>query len=725
MGQGDRLGDSVSGSGCQSPSDVQTQLQKILNSPEFAGADRLRQFLEFIVKRTLEGQGDGLKEVVIGVELLKKPHFNPKFDGSVRITASRVRAKLDEYYTGRGKNDTLHIGLPVGHYVPEFVLIAKPPQQHRRELAAMGGHPRGRIAIGLGIALLTAGLGALFWHMLSRSTANERRQTRWGRLLAKATSEGRYPKSIHLGYGADWVAASPDESTVFASTWWSPRVTVISTRDDSVKTLVLPQDAGPLTVSPDGRRLYVGSRIGGIMVAEPPFASATSRVLPTPGPVWDLAVTPDGSKVFVASGYQGVWRFRTRDRASSRLTTEGCPEQLSMDPDGRILVVNYQCGGPGGSSGHDAIEFIDTVTEKRMGTINGLAFVGGPASYSPDGSSLIVSGLDACTDPQYDHVNCPAVPSHVFHIIHMPDRRLIEPLGLPVETGRATFIDSARVLVMGRGLRVQDAFLSSMLERWSPSEPGDGQTVYDFEAIALLAKRRRAYVNDRNHKTIRIFDAESDDCSPPLRGLVAHYTGDGVLSNVAGGSALLELGKVAFGSGRIGQAFSFDGASSHLVEQKWGHYQFGYRDSSIVLYAKFTSLQGAITILERGSTNGGPSARLLKAADDRLTFEFTALGQPPQILNSTTRVLANRWYHIAAVKTDGGLTLYVDGVPESRSNSGIGRISEWFPFHIGSDSKGKSILHGKLDEIMFYDRALTDREVQELYRRRETGACKI
>src|SRR5437870_614570 len=71
-----------SGTGAADPQTVRIQLQKILSSTGFAGAERLRRFLEFVVTRTLEGQADQLKESVIGVEVFEKPNFDPKSDAA-------------------------------------------------------------------------------------------------------------------------------------------------------------------------------------------------------------------------------------------------------------------------------------------------------------------------------------------------------------------------------------------------------------------------------------------------------------------------------------------------------------------------------------------------------------------------------------------------------------------------------------------------------------------
>jgi TolB-like protein len=107
------------------PEAVRAQLQRILESPVFSSALRLSQFLQFVVTRSIEGQATAIKEYLIGVEVYNRPaSYDPKVDSIVRAEASRLRAKLREYYDAAGKNDPIRIELPKGSYTPVFRLIS-------------------------------------------------------------------------------------------------------------------------------------------------------------------------------------------------------------------------------------------------------------------------------------------------------------------------------------------------------------------------------------------------------------------------------------------------------------------------------------------------------------------------------------------------------------------------------------------------------------------------
>ena len=103
--------------------EILAQLARLLTSSQLSGSNVLSEFLNFIVRETLEGRGDELKEYTIGVHALKKESdFNPQLDSIVRIHAGRLRRALKEYYYEEGSNDRLTIVIPKGSYVPSFEL---------------------------------------------------------------------------------------------------------------------------------------------------------------------------------------------------------------------------------------------------------------------------------------------------------------------------------------------------------------------------------------------------------------------------------------------------------------------------------------------------------------------------------------------------------------------------------------------------------------------------
>lgn len=102
------------------------QVNRICESPGFRNSERLSLFLRFIVKQTLGGRGDSIKEYSIGVEVYgRKASYNPGQDSIVRTEARRLRSKLKEFYEREADPEVL-ISLRVGTYKPAFRKLGEP-----------------------------------------------------------------------------------------------------------------------------------------------------------------------------------------------------------------------------------------------------------------------------------------------------------------------------------------------------------------------------------------------------------------------------------------------------------------------------------------------------------------------------------------------------------------------------------------------------------------------
>lgn len=100
---------------------VRSQLARILASRGFSQAPRLQHFLSFVIEETLLGRGHQLKEYVVGTAVFdKSADFDPRIDASVRVSATKLRQRLEEWYATDGQQERIRIDLPRGSYVPTF-----------------------------------------------------------------------------------------------------------------------------------------------------------------------------------------------------------------------------------------------------------------------------------------------------------------------------------------------------------------------------------------------------------------------------------------------------------------------------------------------------------------------------------------------------------------------------------------------------------------------------
>ena len=154
--------------------EIRAELDRVLASEQFAGAERLSRFLRYAVTRTLAGEADGLKEYAIGHDVYERDaSYDPRLDSIVRVEAGRLRARLDEYFTGPGRNDPWRIQIPKGSYAatfarrsmaPDAAQVVPPPAARKTFV------PR-RQLFALAVLVLLALSGVGLWRALRSSLA--------------------------------------------------------------------------------------------------------------------------------------------------------------------------------------------------------------------------------------------------------------------------------------------------------------------------------------------------------------------------------------------------------------------------------------------------------------------------------------------------------------------------------------------------------------------------
>ncbi|MGA9423097.1 MAG: tetratricopeptide repeat protein [Rhodanobacteraceae bacterium] len=96
---------------------IRAQLEKIMGEAPFASSPVLSRFLRHVVEHALDGGGAPLKEFAIGVEVFdRNADYDPRIDTIVRVQARRLRAALEAYYQGAGRQDPIRIEMPKGQY---------------------------------------------------------------------------------------------------------------------------------------------------------------------------------------------------------------------------------------------------------------------------------------------------------------------------------------------------------------------------------------------------------------------------------------------------------------------------------------------------------------------------------------------------------------------------------------------------------------------------------
>src|ERR1017187_9431043 len=113
-----------------SPADkeaVLLQVERILSSSHFRNSRRYTDFLRFVVRQTIEGHADILKERTLGIEVFgRDPDFDTAGDSIVRVAAAEVRKRIAQYYQEEDHEHELRVDLLSGSYVAHFRPQSKP-----------------------------------------------------------------------------------------------------------------------------------------------------------------------------------------------------------------------------------------------------------------------------------------------------------------------------------------------------------------------------------------------------------------------------------------------------------------------------------------------------------------------------------------------------------------------------------------------------------------------
>lgn len=97
--------------------EIREQLARIVASNTFRRRRKLLGLLQYLVAETMAGRTAQLTQKKIGAEVFGlKGSFDPQSDVTVRISASRLRDSLDQYYRREAQQDEIRILMPPRHY---------------------------------------------------------------------------------------------------------------------------------------------------------------------------------------------------------------------------------------------------------------------------------------------------------------------------------------------------------------------------------------------------------------------------------------------------------------------------------------------------------------------------------------------------------------------------------------------------------------------------------
>jgi adenylate cyclase len=195
---------------------VSRSLNRVLDSPAFAGSERQRQLLRYLVSEELEGRGDRIKAVSIAQDVLGRgADFDPQQDSIVRVEVARLRQQLALFYGTDGREEPLSITIPKGGYRPQIGYGGDTDSDIPE--GAQARAPNWRLISWVALGVVTAVLVGLFW--LTRSASPPVRREVVNLVVLPVRVQSALPQVEVLGPGlqASLAAALSDFDQITVS----------------------------------------------------------------------------------------------------------------------------------------------------------------------------------------------------------------------------------------------------------------------------------------------------------------------------------------------------------------------------------------------------------------------------------------------------------------------------------------------------------------------------
>ncbi len=96
-------------------------LERIGASPGLRRAPRLREFLDYVARRSLHDGCTQIHEQEIGIAVFGRPDtYDTSVDNIVRANATELRKRIEAYFESEGTQEPVVVEIPRGSYVPVF-----------------------------------------------------------------------------------------------------------------------------------------------------------------------------------------------------------------------------------------------------------------------------------------------------------------------------------------------------------------------------------------------------------------------------------------------------------------------------------------------------------------------------------------------------------------------------------------------------------------------------
>jgi hypothetical protein len=233
-------------------------------------------------------------------------------------------------------------------------------------------------------------------------------------------------------------------------------------------------------------------------------------------------------------------------------------------------------------------------------------------------------------------------------------------------------------------------------------------------------------------------------CATVSPAPVSWWKGDGSASDSMNANPASLQGGATFSSAKVGQGFSLDGIDDYVLVNHNPSLDPGTGSFSLDAWVKTSKATGREVIVSKYEcgqiclSSVSNSAYFLYVTDGALQGSLRDGGSQNMLVLTGTKFIAdNGFHHVALVRNiqTGTLSLYVDGLLDASgalAPNAAGAIgdndNDPDPFVIGASVVGgqttkQGFFAGVIDEVRYHSRALSNIEVNGLFRADKVGMC--
>lgn len=200
-------------------------------------------------------------------------------------------------------------------------------------------------------------------------------------------------------------------------------------------------------------------------------------------------------------------------------------------------------------------------------------------------------------------------------------------------------------------------------------------------------------------------------------GLVAAYNANNNANDSFGGNNGTATGGLTYTTGKIGQAFDFNGTNAYVKPPN--NLLSFTGDFSVSFWLKLGSLGQSSYIIDSAGFNAGTAGWVVNLVSGNLQFSIYNNNTLSQIVANYVLTSTSVWYHVVITSKSGYNAIYINNslIMSNTSTMRPNYISQPYniPFIGVFKTANTQFFSGSIDSLYFWQKELTLFEITQLY----------